>query len=212
MSFDYTIDVTKSLLWRHNNAINLQALITNKQAAMATLNNDFWNDWYNDVFNIDTANVFGLSVWAIILNLPITVVDDVLDDGVFGFSEDDENFDNGSFSSISSPLFLNEDDARIVLKLRAIQLVIRPTVTQINAALKEIFSPLGEVYVLDGLDMTMRYVFLFTIPSGIFSAIETFDLLPRPSTVELTIVQNPNSSFGFGEFRKNFDNAPFGKE
>lgn len=75
-AFDFSIDLLRTLLWQYNEAENLEALLTKKQEFLDSINNDFWQDWITDVFNLQTANEFGLSVWSIILNLPLFTTDD----------------------------------------------------------------------------------------------------------------------------------------
>lgn len=209
--FDFSIDVTKALLWRHNDAENLQALINRKKAALDKLNDDFWVNWVRDVFDLRTANAFGLSVWSIILNIPLSIGADKTHEpnSSFGFGSFRKNFNNGNFSSATSDTVLTPEQARLVLRLRYYRLVTRGTIPECNRIVAEVFGDLGEVYALDGLDMTMTYVFNFEIPAALRRILDEYDLLPRPSAVELRRVELPNKSFGFGPFRKNFNNGNF---
>ena len=187
--FDFLIDVTKALLWRHNEAENLQALVNNKQAAIDDINQDFWDDWIVDVFDLTTANDFGLLVWAIILDLPIDISTDSRDNKSWGFGAFRKNFNNGNFGG--TVRILNVEEARIVLRLRYYQLICRPTVTQINKILADVFSALGAPYVQDNLDMTATYVFDFMMTSPLKLVIQENDLLPRPSGVAGIILETP---------------------
>ena len=209
--FDYTIDVLEALLWRHNDAVNLQALMEFKNSAVDDLNNDFWTDWYNDVFNLQTANRFGLSVWSIILQIPLSISggQDEPPNSNFGFGAFRKNFNNGNFTSVGNENELTVEQARLVLKLRFYQLVTRATVPECNKIVNELFGDLGDVYVLDGLNMTMTYVFQFYLPAPIRQVIDEYDILPRPAGVLLNTIEVPNQNFGFGQFRKNFNNGNF---
>jgi len=210
--FDFSIDVLQALLWRHNEAVNLQALIQNKQTALNELNETFLDEWIKDVFNLNTANDFGLSVWSIILNTPITIGPAPIEPpgSNWGFGEFRKNFNNGNFTDSDAATVFSVQESRIILKLRYYQLVTRATVTEINAIMADVFKDLGTVYVLDGLDMTITYIFDFTPSDKLRLIISDFDLLPRPSAVKLrSIVYQPNSAFGFGSFRKNFNNGNF---
>ena len=71
MSYECSINLLTALDWQRSNADVIQNLITKKQEWYEANHCDFWNDWVTDVFNLDTANDFGLSVWAIILDEPI---------------------------------------------------------------------------------------------------------------------------------------------
>jgi hypothetical protein len=72
--FDFSVDVMSALLWRHNDATALQNLLQAKQNWYALNHTQFWTDWITNVFNVDTANEFGLSVWAQILGVPLALI------------------------------------------------------------------------------------------------------------------------------------------
>ena len=198
-------DLTKALLWRHNDAVNLQALINNKQAFYDEQVTQFFDEWYRDVFNLDTANDFGLTVWGIILDFPVSVNDTPSHqaNSAFGFGEYRKNF-GSQFAPSDETLSLSSEVARIVLKLRFYNLVTRATIPECTAIVKEVFKDYGECYCLDGLNMTIRYVFNFDLPSSIRQILNNFDLLPRQNSVEAVYIDSPNSRFGFGQYRKNF--------
>ncbi len=72
--FNTSVDILASLLWQHNNASALQTLLTKKQEWYDDNLDDFWQNWERDVFDLRTANAFGLKVWSIILGIPLTAV------------------------------------------------------------------------------------------------------------------------------------------
>lgn len=72
--FDYSVNLLRALLWRHNDATSLQGLLQSKSAWYASQQSQFWSDWFTNVFNLNTANEFGLSVWAIILGVPLSLI------------------------------------------------------------------------------------------------------------------------------------------
>lgn len=72
--FDFSVNLLKALLWRHNDAANLQSLLESKNSWYEANQTDFWNDWVTNVFNLETANEFGLSVWAQILGIPLSLI------------------------------------------------------------------------------------------------------------------------------------------
>lgn len=198
-------DLTKALLWRHNDAVKLQSLIANKQAFYDKQVTSFFSDWKKDVFDLETANDFGLMVWSIILDFPISInsTESAPDNSSFGFGAFRKNFGH-QFSPPADTLSLTTDIARIVLKLRFYGLVTRATIPECTAIVKEVFKSYGDCYCLDGLNMTIRYIFNFNLPSGLRQIFNDYDLLPRPNSVEAIYIDAPNSRFGFGENRKNF--------
>jgi hypothetical protein len=69
-SFDFSVNLLQALIWRYNKVERLLALLQSKQDWFDTNQEGFWSDWFNNVFNLDTANEFGCNVWAIILGIP----------------------------------------------------------------------------------------------------------------------------------------------
>lgn len=209
-TFDFSVDLLRALLWQYNKAERLEGLLRQKQAWYDANQSEFWNDWVRDVFDLRTANDFGLAVWSLILDLPLTIAGTPNPAGkpIFGFGEYHENFTRGNFTSLTgSPLSTSQK--RILLQLRYFQLVTRGTVPEVNAFLKVVFAELGTVYVLDDLDMTIRYVFP-PMPASLRNVIEQFDLLPRPAGVKVALaVLRPAGGFGFGEYHKNFTRGNF---
>lgn len=55
------------LLWQYSNTPRLSQIVQNEIAFFKENAQDFFSNWYNDVFNLKTANSFGLNVWGFIL-------------------------------------------------------------------------------------------------------------------------------------------------
>jgi Protein of unknown function (DUF2612) len=189
--FDFTTDLRQALLWQHNNAPVLQSLIASKQAWYDANHTAFWSDWFTDVFDLRTCNLFGMCVWAIILGVPLPIILDpeYTKKRIFGFAPFSMNFYSSNFGSIAetvAPLTLEEQ--RLILQLRYFQLISRGTVLTINRFLLRIFGALGVSYVVDNHDMTMTYFFKFDMSGGLRYALSAYDLLPRPASVAVTII------------------------
>ena len=209
-AFDFSINLLRAMLWQYNDAAKLEAIVQQKQDWFDSENRDFWDDWAIDVFDLRTANDFGLSVWTIILDMPLRITNDPLSDRViWGFATDDENFTNGNFEG-SSGFSLNTEQVRLILRLRYFQLVTRGCAPEVNAFIGTIFSDLGSVYVADGLNMTARYIFGFSLSPELEAVLSFFDLLPRPAGVLVDYAVIPDTDgWGFGRFHFNFNNGNF---
>lgn len=207
--FDFSVDLLRALLWQYNDAVNLQSILNQKSEWYTREHTEFWTDWARDVFNLRTANEFGLSVWAVILNMPLTFgVPGTGDRPVFGFGPFNENFGNGNFGRDSAGVAtLTVEQRRLVLRLRYFQLVSDGTVPHTNAVLRDVF---GNGYVVDPLDMTCRYVFPRELPSNVMTVLQNFDVLPRPAGVKIEILIETDNVFGFAPIYLNFENGPFG--
>ncbi len=205
--YECTIDLISAILWEDNDAVNLQGLINAKQAWYQENHCDFWNDWITDVFDLNTANAFGLRVWAEILNIPlftgVTPSPNSFPD--WGFR--DNNFGNGSFATESNSTYrLSTDQQRIVLRLRFFQLVTNCSSLQINDFLSSLFGR-GVLYVIDNLDMTITYVNTLRIAPELIRTITELDLFPRPAGVKVNFVDGTLASWGFSPNSQNFGNG-----
>lgn len=210
--FDSSLNLMEVLLWPFNDALRLQKILELKQAWYDANQTNFWLDWQRDVFDLRTANDFGLSVWAIILDLPLSfeAPPSDVDKVAFGFGTQRKNFNNGNFKRrTGGSVNLTTEQKRIALRLRYFQLITSGNAVDVNAFLLSIFGPeFGLVYVRDNLDMTITYVFTFVIPSQLRLVIDEFDLLPRPDGVGFDYTVDLRLPFGFEE-RGNFDTSNF---
>lgn len=194
-AFNFSVDVLSALLWQYNEAPALTEVLEQKQAWYDLNQKLFWQNWINDVFDLRTANDFGCAVWSIILRLPLAIEYDVPDGPPWGFGpytsggppdEGNMNFDRGNFQAlVPTVLPLTLDQKRIALQMRYFQLFTHGAVPQINAMLKRLFGKYGLAYVEDHLDMTMTYHFAFKMPHPLLFLFNYYDLLPRPSGVQV---------------------------
>ena len=210
--FSYNVDLLKALLWQYNDAVNLQALLEAKDTWYANNETAFWTDWYTNVFNLETADAFGLAVWSIILNQPLYVNGGTAapQSGIFGLGSYNQNLNNGNFGPQSGQTYqFSLETSRLLLRLRYYQLTSSGTVPEINRMLKSLFSKYGFVYLVDNHDMTQQYLFYFTIPSEILLMLTSFDVLPRPAGVQSIIQETTVVPFGLGSNNANFTNGNF---
>ena len=189
--FDFTVPVTKALLWQYQNSPNIQSLINSKQAWYETNQTQFWLDFITNIFNLDTANAFGLGVWSIILDQPIVFNNASNPNQTpWGFGTNNVNFTQGNFAggaggSYSLPL----SAARILLQLRAFQLVSSGTVPETNRMLAYVFADYGPAWLIDNHDMTQTYMFNFQLTADLVYIFNNIDILPRPAGVLSTYEQ-----------------------
>lgn len=210
-SFDFSIDILEAILWQYDSAPNLLAILQDKQDWLDQNHRDFWQNWVRDVFDLRTANDFGCAVWNIILGQPLDLSVPANTDSVFGFGPDDDNFGAGNFGNINgSSISFSTATKRLLLRIRYIQLISSGTVPETNRLLNGVFADLGRVVLLDNHDMTQTYLFYFTPSSELRYALDNLDLLPRPAGVGSSYRVVSENTFGFGEYRLNFNNGNFG--
>lgn len=231
--FDYTVDLLQALLWQYNTAPNLRALLQGKQNWYNVNQSMFWQGFYDDIFNLVTANQFGLAVWARILDVPLFInpAPPLSGDKVWGFnayttpptlSSDTFNFDNAPFSPRDAFIFLPLEEQRFLLRLRYYQLTSSGRIPEINTFLNYLYrtSNFGTVddidyktaWVTDNLDMTMTYVFNYAIDPFLLSILEgaqgNLDILPHSAGVRLKFLVLTDLVWGFDN-NQNFDQGNF---
>ncbi len=141
LNTDNKTDLLKNIFWQYDSAEKLKSLITQKQAYYDKAFTTFWQNWYKNVFDLSTANTFGLNLWGFILNLPRQIK-----------------------SKSGNVAILNDEQYRILLKGQFLKFKSGGTVPEINEYLKAAFGNLGEIYVLDNLDMSLTLFIGFEPP------------------------------------------------
>lgn len=212
-SFDFSIDLLKVVKWEYDQAPNLKNILNLKQDWYTNNHSQFWIDWERDVFNLFTANDFGLNVWAIILNLPLYTEQSASPKNypAFGFANFGFNFKSSNFATDTDTVNrLSVEQKRQLLRMRWWQITSDASMPGINHALYDVFG--SDVYALDGHDMTITVVYQVVLPNIMMRLLKDFDLIPRPSGVKFTHLVKPRDSFGFSKYNLNFDqrNSQFG--
>lgn len=211
--FDFSVNLLAAILWQYNDATALQLIIRQKQAWYDANQQDFWQNWVTNVFNLETANAFGLSVWSVILGLPLFVSEPPTPSEFtpFGFGPYYSTFDNSNFGTFGGETNnLPLETKRIALRLRYFQLCSSGTVPEINRFMNYIFASYGKVILVDNLDMTQTYVFSFTLTWDLIYLFENFDILPRPAGVKSSYRSSTEGVWGFGPGNLPFDQGNFG--
>lgn len=216
-SFPQSKDV---FLWQYAKAHFLNSLLSAKFDFFKNSAFGFFSDWYKDVFNLDTANAFGLEVWGRILGVkrpssaPQNYVVD--NDNVLRFKNaNDDSWHsiwisgnparlsvetNPDNSGVQGAIPISDTMYRRCLKAKLFLLYSNYSVNDIDRYLKYLF-PNGGVYARDNLNMTMDIIFTY-VPSDVELSVITFkDFSPRPAGVWLNygIDILSKSTFGFEE-------------
>lgn len=212
-NIDFSVNILRALLWQYNKAETLQALVQSKQDWDDENQKEFWENWIRDVFDLRTANTFGLRVWSIILELPLFVNDPPppVDKPTWGFGGFRYNFRGANFtnrngSSVNLPL----ETKRLALRLRYFQITSSGTVPETNRMLAYLFGEMGGAHLNDGHNMTQEYFFNFQLPWYTKYLFDNFDVLPRPAGVGSSYRDSSQNYWGFGQYRLNFGRGNFG--
>ena len=132
--------------------------------------------FYNNIFNITTANTMGLNVWGKILNIPrILKVDGI-----------NYELENGLY--------------RLLLLTKAMANVSDCTIPNLTRLLNYLFKERGTVYVFDTGIMSMKYVFDFYLTDQERAILTLPGIPPKPTGVGLKIEELPHTKlFGFNK-------------
>ena len=134
---DTGVDLSKTKLWQYNNAQRLLKLIDNLQSIANENIDQFWRNWKDDVFVLDTANTFGLSLWGMLLGV------------------ERPSYDDGGVM-----VKFSDEQYRQLLKGRVMLMNSNGSVKDINAYLNYLF-PQKPVFVVDYQNMKMNIVFYY---------------------------------------------------
>lgn len=179
-----------------------------------------WNDcldpskdiqaFYENVWNISTANGLGLDIWGRIVDIPrefkLTARDEFI-----GFTDGFLTFGEGVWSTSESNerlVRLDDEAYRNVILLKAMSNIIYATAPNINRLLRTMFHKRGRAYFVKSNTMAARYVFEFFLSPIERALIRQTDLLPRPSGVLLDWYE-PDIDKTLGFIEANL--APFGE-
>ena len=147
------------------------------------------NAFYNLMWNVDTAQGYGLDVWGRIV--AVNRVLQVQAGGpYFGFDEATVAsawpFNQGIFYSgqpLTGNYTLSDDGYRTLILVKAAYNICDGSIPAINELMAQLFGDEGGAYVLDNQNMSMTYVFHF-IPSPVEAAIiSQSGVMPRPTGV-----------------------------
>lgn len=172
--------------WQHGKAEKLIKMISLKNDWYNENVTSFFDDWFNNVFSLDSSNDFGLSLWCLILDVPLFTIKEL------------------------SKANISDEQKRTALKLKAFSIAMNGTSAQINKVCGDIFGRF-RLYCFDGLDMTITY---YTNDYSFFDyavILWKLDLLPRPTGVRIkdVIYHRTEDIWGFGDKSKNFNRGGF---
>lgn len=190
LSLEPILDWTLTLISQYANSPVLLQLISNMDDNIAPGAN--LNAFYNLVWNVDTAQGYGLDVWGRIVGIG-RVLQVSAPTSWFGFKEatDAAGFNQAPFSSgtaLTSNFALSDAAFRTLILAKALANICDGSIKAINQILINLFAGLGNCYVTDGLDMTMTYTFSFPLTPVQLAIVSNSGVLPKPAGVSVTVV------------------------
>jgi hypothetical protein len=194
-------DVDETIISQYANSPRLLQIIRDMDEAIDPRTD--LDDFYNNVWNLATAQTWGLDVWGRIvgvsrvLRLPGALT------SVFGFSEATgcQPFGQAPFYSPQTnftPYILPDEAFRAMIYVKALANISGCSFDTLNRAMQQIFLDYGRCYVHSNGLMKMRYVFEFVVPPTQLAILLNSNVLPRPTGVKLFVLECiPSSTFGF---------------
>lgn len=156
------------------------------------------DNFYNLLWNVDTAEGYGLDVWGRIVGVGRVL--QVASGTYFGFAEAGDVTSESPLNS-GGPFFsggsttgnfeMSDDAFRVLIFAKALANICDGSIPAINQVLVNLFPGRGNAYLTDGLDMTMTYTFVFSpvLTPVEFAIVSQSGVLPRPAGVAATVVQ-----------------------
>ena len=150
------------------------------------------NEFYNLLWNVDTAVGYGLDVWGRIVGVTRTL--EIPAGRFLGFVQQDGSTDPFNVSPFYNGITSNQnfelaDDAfRLLILVKAFANISDGSVKSLNLLLRTLFPGEGNAYVTDNGDMSMTYTFNFALTPVQNAIVNQSGVLPRSSGVTSNIV------------------------
>lgn len=189
-------DVQKTVLSQYSCAPTLNALI---EAWNQTLDpTRLIETWFTNVWNLDTAQGYGLDVWGRIVGVERVLT--LSTDSFFGFAEPQDltlqPFNAAPWYSgtqTTSNYRLSDDAFRQLINAKALANITDGSITSLNAILMTLFAGQGDVWVADTGTMTLTYTFNFAPSAVQVSLIQSSGVLMRPAGVRVIYAIKPQT-------------------
>jgi hypothetical protein len=166
-------DVENTIITQYQNSPRIVALIKAMNEFLDP--EESFDEFYFQVFNIETAVGWGLDNIGKIIGLSRVIV---LDNEIYTM-EDDEEYRN-------------------FLYLKAASNLTDCSIPSINGFLQWLFEDRGMIYVQEKAPMVIKYVFEFELGIRERALLEASGLIPRPAGVGFGVKERPpNFFFGF---------------
>jgi hypothetical protein len=144
--------------------------------------------FYNLVWNVNTAQGYGLDVWGRIVGVArgLNVPANTPNPGMFAFTP-------GTYA-------LTDDQFRTVILVKALANITDCTARSLNQLLTNLFAGRGRCYVRDLGNMAMVFDFEFFLQPFEYVVITQSGAVPRPAGVQSSVFQvDVPHTFGFAE-------------
>jgi hypothetical protein len=207
------INVEQTIISQYANSPVLLQLIRNMNAYLDPRAN--FQAFYDFVWNVNTAQFWGLDIWGRIVGLPNgRLLDLGANEDTFGFNNSDvppdwAPFNQGTFYSgpgSSTTFSLGDTAFRTLILAKALANITATTSQALNQLLRNLFPGRGVCYVIDRGQsntatggMTMTFVFEFSLSQVEYAILTQSGVMPHPAGVGFNVIVVPGGLIGFEE-------------
>lgn len=183
-------DVWKTVLKQYANSPVLMQLILNMDSYLDQSTN--FDNFFDLVMNVDTAQGWGLDVWGRIVNVSriLSVTEDQLFLGYQEAGQTAQPFNQAPFYSgqrFNDAFVLTDSAYRVLILAKALANICDGSIPAINQILLNLFPNRGNCYVVDNLNMTMTYKFEFVLTAVELAIVAQSGVLPRSTGVSANV-------------------------
>lgn len=181
---------------------------------------DFTDDFITEVWDVLSCGSYGLDVWGKIVNISRYVTSDT-SGGYFGFQGASTSAPSATFphpfntkpfysGAPSTTNFRLGDDAyRTLILAKAFTNISIATIPEFNKFLTILFQNRGKAYMVNNRDMTISIVVSFDLFQYESAILQNYEVMPIPSGVLVSVVQDNHDYFGFSSDAEPFDQGVF---
>jgi Protein of unknown function (DUF2612) len=192
-----TFDLWTTIISQYANSPILDAMIQSFNDAMDQTEN--LDNFYDMMWNVFTAQGYGLDVWGRIvgvvrtLSLPGTGLYLGYEEatGWTGFGPAAGQGELFGGSTLTTNYDLSDPDFRRLILAKAASNISDGSIPSVNAILLALFPDRGVTYVQDNLNMTVTYVFKFPLSVVDVAILDQANVLPTSAGVSATVEQLP---------------------
>ncbi len=184
-------DRWRTIISQYANSPVITQLIANMDSYLDQTGN--FDDFFDLVMNVDSAQGYGLDVWGRIVDVGRTLTVPG-DQQYLGFEEaglSAQPFNQAPFfggEQLNNNFVLTDSAYRVLILAKALANICDGSIPAINQILLNLFPHRGNCYVVDGRNMTMQYKFEFALTSVELAIIEQSGVLPKSTGVSASVL------------------------
>lgn len=195
-------NVERTIISQYANSPTLVRLIQNMNEYIVSDAN--FTAFYDFVWNVDTAQGFGLDYWGKIVGvsrlLQIPGADPIVGFDNPSFPDDWFPMTFGRFATegeVTIAYELPDDAYRTLILTKALANITTTTAPALNQLLRNLFPGRGRAYVRDLGNMSMQFVFNFALSVVEYAILTQSGALPHPAGVLYSVLVIRQGLFGF---------------